>query len=116
MASPITNYIIWIDQDMNGGDIFFSSTVGHFKEQTMFVQLSNNASLANWIDENKQKLELRSSNLVVVTNMRRKEEGVLTELAGVNSVRLIRQKIDREVPIAIFVHQSRLNHYQAVVE
>jgi hypothetical protein len=77
--------------------------VNRYLESTIFLQLSNTVELFEWINGNKKFLESPESNVVFISNMTRFESGKLNELAGVETIKLIRSLLKKEVPICLYI-------------
>ena len=63
----------FIQMEPQTGEVASEKTVAYFKDSTVFVRLSNNAELSQWINMHKTQLESPDSRVVFISNMTRKD-------------------------------------------
>jgi hypothetical protein len=98
-----TNFIVWVDPKKEEGTMYYNKVIKTVLSSTVFVQLSDNVELSQWIDLNKAQLSDKSSKVVFISNMTRRESGRLNEEAGLDTVSLIRKEFRKDVPICIYI-------------
>jgi hypothetical protein len=77
-----TAIILWVDDKVKEGREIFRHIKMH-KSSILLYQLLSTAQLVQWIKDHEKLLASQSCNIIMISNMRRIEEGKENTIAGI---------------------------------
>jgi hypothetical protein len=85
--------LLWVDDKLAEGEKVISS-LNCPMHTTFLHQLISTSALGTWIEENQCIINNPKIKIVVITNMKRREDEIDVFDAGANTVKLVRQRMN----------------------